>query len=216
MNKRHLIKKYKIPAAGGLVIGLFWLNSLTEDQSGQQIPKQAIVEQELAEAGDGKPLPEKESMVSAEIAIDVKGAVTMPGIYVMTDGGRVNDVINKAGGLTENANVEAINLAQKLQDEMVVYVPEIGEEISIGLTASSSPNLAGGTAGNSEQKTQININEADTAGLQELPGIGESKAQTIIDHRETEGLFKTVEELKNVSGIGDKTFEKLEPFITVQ
>ncbi|WP_018393991.1 helix-hairpin-helix domain-containing protein [Bacillus sp. 37MA] len=211
---KQLIHKYKIPAAGGLAVFMFWLYGLMEEETVP--PEPALVEEAPVEV-----VPEEistEEAVPVEVAIDVKGAVTMPGIYMMTSDQRVNDAINKAGGLTETADAAAVNLAQKVQDEMVIYVPTKGEGVP-PVIASSTPGGNGAASAKSSESaegTLININEADSSGLQKLPGVGEAKAQAIIDYRETEGPFAAAEELKNVSGIGDKTFEKLEPLITVQ
>ncbi|WP_050180948.1 helix-hairpin-helix domain-containing protein [Domibacillus robiginosus] len=213
MNTQEIIKKYKIPAAAGTVLAIAFLYSLTKEEPAPLPPEPAaLVEEAKAE-------PEAQEAASAqaqpvEVAIDVKGAVSMPGIYVLSSDQRVNDAINRAGGLTEKADVDAINLAQKVQDEMVVYVPAEGEEVP----AVQQPPLSSAPSGNetSSDSTAININTADSSLLQELPGIGESKAQAIIDFRETEGAFTAVEDLKEIAGIGDKTFEKLAPLITVQ
>jgi len=212
MNVQELIKKYKVPAAGGIVLGILWLYGLTGEKSVPSPPEPAAVE-EL------EPEPAAESVSSepilpVEVAIDVKGAVSMPGIYTMSSNERVNDAINKAGGLTEKADAAAVNLAQKVQDEMVIYVPAEGEEAPPIQSAPPVPSDSRNSEGAS--KALININTADSTALQELPGIGESKAQAIIDFRETDGPFSTVDDLKNVSGIGDKTFEKLSPLIVVQ
>ncbi len=211
---KQLIHKYKIPAAGGLAVLMFWLYGLMEEETVP--PEPALVEEAPVEV-----VPEEistEEAVPVEVAIDVKGAVTMPGIYMMTSDQRVNDAINKAGGLTETADAAAVNLAQKVQDEMVIYVPTKGEDVPPVIASSTQGGNGAASAKSSEsaEGTLININEADSSGLQKLPGVGEAKAQAIIDYRETEGPFAAAEELKNVSGIGDKTFEKLEPLITVQ
>ncbi|OKL38382.1 hypothetical protein BLL40_01740 [Domibacillus mangrovi] len=208
---KQLLHKYKIPAAGGLAVLMFWLYGLTEEEAVP--PEPALVEEAPVEVMAEEILTEE--AVPVEVAIDVKGAVTMPGIYRMTSDQRVNDAINKAGGLTETADAAAVNLAQKVQDEMVIYVPARGEEVP-PIIASSTNGGASAKSNETAEGTLININEADSSGLQKLPSVGEVKAQAIIDYRETEGPFAAVEELKNVSGIGDKTFEKLESLITVQ
>lgn len=211
MNAQELIKKYKVPAAGGIVLGMLWLYSLTEGESVPSPPEPAAVEElepkPVAESVSSEPIP------PVEVAIDVKGAVSMPGIYKMSSNERVNDAINKAGGLTEKADAAAVNLAQKVQDEMVIYVPAEGEEAP---PTQSAPPVSSDLSTNEGASKVININTADSTALQELPGIGESKAQAIIDFRETDGPFSAVDDLKNVSGIGDKTFEKLAPLIAVQ
>jgi competence protein ComEA len=138
------------------------------------------------------------------IFVDVKGAVKKPGIYKAKNGERTNDLIQRAGGFSDQAEEKSVNLAQKVQDEMVIYVPTLGEE------PSSIPTQPHG----SESESKINLNEGSEEELMKIPGIGPSKARAIIDFREKEGLFKSIEELKNVSGIGEKTYEKLKNAIT--
>jgi competence protein ComEA len=214
MNMKQLIHKYKIPAAGGLAVLMFWLYGLTEEEA---VPPESALVEEVPVEAVAEEVPAEEA-APVEIAIDIKGAVEMPGIYMMTSDQRVNDAINKAGGLTEKADAAALNLAQKVQDEMVVYVPAKGEDMppAISSSAPAGSGEAPGASGGAAEGSLININTADSSGLQELPGVGEAKAQAIIDYRETEGPFAAAEDLKNVSGIGDKTFEKLEPLITLQ
>lgn len=143
------------------------------------------------------------------IIVDVKGAVKNPGVYEATSEERVNDIILKAGGLLDSADQKAVNLALKVKDEMVIYVPAKGEvksEELITILPSKESNPEG----------KININTADETELQTLTGIGSSKATAIIEYRETNGSFKSIEDLKSVSGIGDKTFEKLKDYIDVK
>lgn len=146
-----------------------------------------------------------------KVIVDVKGQVKLPGVYSSSQGERVIDVIIRAGGLTDNADQSQVNFAEHVQDAMVIYIPAKGEEGI--LTAGTSGNLS--SAGEDKQG-KINLNKADESELQNLPGIGPSKAAAILEYRETNGLFKSVEDLKNISGIGDKTFEKLKDLIIVQ
>ena len=150
------------------------------------------------------------------IFIDIKGAVMYPNIYEMTSGQRLYDVVEKAGGFTEHADQNHVNLAQMLQDEMVIYIPMKGEDIPEHLALSPAVNhpTEGGDS-NDQQGQKTNINTVDATGLMTLNGIGEKKAQMIIDHREEEGPFKGIEEIKNVSGIGEKTYENLKDMISV-
>jgi competence protein ComEA len=148
------------------------------------------------------------------IIVDVKGQVKMPGVYSSKQGERVIDVIQRAGGLTENADESKVNFAEHVQDAMVIYIPAMGEE-GIPVAAGTTGTLPH-TDGGSTNQAKINLNKADINELQNLPGIGPSKATAIIEYRETNGLFKSVEDLKNISGIGDKTFEKLKDLIIVQ
>ncbi|PIC68877.1 comEA protein [Sporosarcina sp. P16a] len=146
--------------------------------------------------------------VSVTILVDVKGAVKHPGLYSMQDGDRLLDAVDKAGGYTEAADTRLLNHAQRLQDESVVYVPIAGEEPPVyeqPATASSSST--------DSSTSKVNINTANESDFQTLPGIGPAKAMAIVQYREEHGPFSQLDGIKNVSGIGDKTFEKLEPNI---
>jgi competence protein ComEA len=136
----------------------------------------------------------QEIEATALFMVDVKGAVVNPGVYSVKEGDRVIDVIELAGGLQENANKNAINLAQLIHDEMVLYIPKIGE--------AAQEVVA------SVQQHKMNINNATVAQLIELKGIGEAKAKAIVSYREKNGKFNTVDDLLKVSGIGEKTLEK--------
>ncbi|KAA9235171.1 MULTISPECIES: helix-hairpin-helix domain-containing protein [Aerococcus] len=152
------------------------------------------------------------------IYVDVKGAVKSPGLYQVQAGDRVLDAIDLAGGLNDQADSKRINLSQRLQDQMVVYVPALDEELDQGEMQALSPMMTGSpsAAGSSQGDSQkININTADASQLQEISGIGEKKAADIIQYRESKGSFQKIEEITEVSGIGDKTFEKIKEQITV-
>ena len=156
-----------------------------------------------------------EEPIVEKIMIDVQGAVKSPGVYVLTSDDRIIDAIERAGGYTEEAQSSAVNHAQKLQDEMLIYIPKTDEEINqdlpIGQVVVSSPAASADSTGN-----KIDLNSADETALTTLPGVGASKAQAIIAFREENGSFKTIDDLKNVSGIGEKTFEKLKEYIIVK
>lgn len=138
--------------------------------------------------------------INATIIIDIKGEVKKPGVYEVDKDLRVNDVILLAGGLTDQADEFAINLAQKLQDEMVIHVPKIGEETEGSIAVTNG---------------KIKINYATQEEIETLNGIGPAKAQAIIQYREENGFFNTIEDLLNVSGIGEKTLENIKDDIQV-
>ncbi|SFB86731.1 competence protein ComEA [Alkalibacterium subtropicum] len=134
------------------------------------------------------------------VVVDVKGAVKYPGVFSLDSDQRVIDAVEAAGGLTEDADSKGINFAQLLEDEMYIYIPETGEDTT-QLSDIIERNLS--------KETVIDLNSADETELLQLDGIGPSRAADIIKYRETNGPFKSVEELKNVTGIGDKTFERI-------
>ncbi|MCY7730829.1 helix-hairpin-helix domain-containing protein [Aerococcus urinaeequi] len=153
--------------------------------------------------------------------VDIKGAVKVPQVVPVTPGMRVHDVVEMAGGVTGEADQSQVNLAQLVTDQMVIYVPKVGEEVSPStetLVADSQVTESAVSESSGDGTSDgdlVNINTADTTMLQTLSGIGEKRAADIINYRETNGLFETVDDLDQVSGIGEKTMEKLRPLITV-
>ncbi|WP_371105483.1 helix-hairpin-helix domain-containing protein [Streptococcus agalactiae] len=148
--------------------------------------------------------------VSNQVTVDVKGAVNHPGVYSLPSQSRVTDAIKRAGGLSNLADSKSVNLAQKLQDETVIYVAQKGEKRTV-VEEEKANNIA--TQGNSKGK--INLNKADLSSLQTISGVGAKRAQDILDYRDSQGGFKTIDDLKNVSGIGEKTLEKLRQDVTI-
>lgn len=146
------------------------------------------------------------------VTVDVKGAVKKPGVYQLQSNSRVHDALEKAGGLTDEADLKSVNQAQKLSDEAVVYVAKVGEN-AVDVTASAPASATSGT--NQTKSALVNLNTATEADFQTISGIGQKRAQDIIAYREANGRFKSVDELKNVSGIGAKTLEKLKEYVTV-
>ena len=205
------IKEYKIIVicvSLGLVLGGFFLlkpvAQTPAKESNLQSEVIAVPKDSTDEKEDGN---QKEEVVEQDlITVDVKGAVKTPGIYDLPVGSRVNDAVQKAGGLTDNADSKSLNLAQKISDEALVYVPT-KEEVANQESYSNA-------TGNKESK-KVNLNKASLEELKQVKGLGAKRAQDIIDHRESNGNFKSVDELKKVSGIGAKTIEKLKEYVTV-
>lgn len=149
-----------------------------------------------------------------EIMVDLKGAVAKPNVYQISSDERLVDLIRQAGGFTDQADQKSINLSAKLKDEEVIYVPKVGESSS-----SESTDSPTGSSVSNQVSTisgpKVNINKADLTELQKLTGIGQKKAQDIIDFRMKNGDFKSIEDLGKVSGFGDKTLEKLKDEISI-
>ncbi|NLY86502.1 MAG: hypothetical protein GX077_09145 [Tissierellia bacterium] len=142
------------------------------------------------------------------IMVHISGAVHRPGVIELELGKRLIDAVEICGGLKDDADIDRINLAKKLADEEKVYIPRIGEEISDDLSFSAE--------GNTESNSgKININTCSKAELLLLPGIGDVLADRIIEYRE-KTPFKRIEDIKNVSGIGEKKFESIKDMITVK
>ncbi|MFV0556887.1 MAG: helix-hairpin-helix domain-containing protein [Lactovum sp.] len=151
----------------------------------------------------------KSSSSSSQIVVDVKGEVKNPSVYTVDSSLRVNDVIEIAGGFTKSADQKSINLAKKITDEQVIYVASIEEGAAIAQTELTSDLESKSSA------EKVNINEANLSELQNLTGVGEKRAQDIIDYRTENGPFKSIEDLKNVSGFGEKTVENLKESIRI-
>ncbi|GEK88021.1 competence protein ComEA [Alkalibacterium putridalgicola] len=173
------------------------LESLMENPS--QMP-----EEEEKEENEELLHQEGKSQETVTVVVDVKGAVKYPGVFSLNAEQRVIDAVEAAGGLTEEADSKTINFAQLLVDEMYVYIPATGEETT---------QLSGMSENHLTKETIIDINSADETEMLQLDGIGPSKAAEIIKYRETNGPFKSREELVNVSGIGEKTFERIKEMI---
>ena len=202
------IKEYKIIvicASLGMVLGgFFFLKPFSQTPAKESNLQTEVTTVSKDEKEDKN---QKEEVVEQDlITVDVKGAVKSPGIYDLPVGSRINDAVQKAGGLTDNADSKSINLAQRISDEALVYVPTKEEATS---------QEAHSNASNTKVNKKVNLNKASLEELKQVKGLGAKRAQDIIDHRESNGKFKSVDELKKVSGIGAKTIEKLKEYVTV-
>ncbi|MGX1192819.1 helix-hairpin-helix domain-containing protein [Metabacillus sp. SLBN-84] len=207
-----LLKKYKIAVLiAAAAVFLYVYQSQEQDSGGEKtkLLDEEALSMEL-EPPETTPDQSAESQPE-EIIVDVKGEVKTPGVYEMKPGERYHHVIDAAGGLTEQADAAQINLAALLEDGMVVQVPKIGE-IPNELTQQTAGANASGGGG----EKVVNLNKASSEELQTLTGIGPAKAEAIIAYREEAGGFKAVEDLMNVSGIGEKSFEKVKDSISVK
>lgn len=150
-----------------------------------------------------------------EITCDISGAVNEEGVYTLTNGARLDELIKAAGGLRKNAQLKAINRALILKDQEKVHIPFKGEKVTRAC-ASGDPQTENSRQ---EQETdsgnKINLNQASSSDLQKLNGIGQKKAEQIIAYRQEKGEFKKIEDLMQVSGIGEKTFAALKDKITI-
>ena len=152
------------------------------------------------------------------IVIHITGAVKIPGVVRLTEGSRIEDAINKAGGLTEDANIANVNLAYVLEDGTKIKIPSITDEITMEESIINTDGGEGVTDNSNleKNKTSININKANELELQKLQGIGPSLASKIIDYRNNNGNFENIEDIKKVSGIGDSIFENIKENIYVK
>ncbi|MCI7302596.1 MAG: helix-hairpin-helix domain-containing protein [Clostridiales Family XIII bacterium] len=199
-NKKLIIKAAAIAVMLAAAFFVFVLggNSSQEELAVSQSAQQASAS---GEAGEEAEEPET-------IMVDVGGAVNTPQVVELKAESRVADAVSAAGGLKSNADTAGINQAAFLSDGEKVYIPEKGETVS-GLVDLPSSD------GGSGAKSKVNINTATEVELQTLNGVGPATAKKIVDYRKSNGFFKKPEDLKNVNGIGDKTFEKLKEQIMV-
>jgi len=160
------------------------------------------------------PVTIEQNAQSREIVVYITGAVQNPGLLKLPLDARLDDALRLAG-LSPEADVEALNPAQKLKDGQKIIVPFVRDDTSVEGTAASSGNASETAQQSAKTNGKININTAGLAELDSIPGIGPVLAQRIIDYREQNGFFSSPEEIQNVSGIGTKTYEKMADYITV-
>lgn len=233
---KYYIEKYKytLIIVFLVIIILIILAIKLNKNNESQIEKQEV-------SLENKEEVKKETKEEIKIRVDIKGLINKPGVYEMDSSSRVIDLINKAGGLKEGANTEYINLSKKLEDEMIIIIysnddvskfKETDKNViyikykcdcpdninSACINESDKVNTNGVEAVKKEQtkdKNLISINTGTVEELMTISGLGESKAKAIIKYREENGEFKTIEDIKNVSGIGDALYSKIKDYIKV-
>ena len=215
-NVLEKIKQYKLAlviALIGVVIAGFMMLQREQKQENniQQLMEQtSYSSSSTTEKSKQRSENDQGDKNEGMVTVDVKGAVKKPGVYQLKSSSRVHDALVKAGGMTDEADLKSINQAQKLVDEAVVYVAKIGENVMDVTT-----NTSASTATSQAKAGLVNLNTATEADFQTISGIGQKRAQDIIAYREANGKFKSVDDLKNVTGIGAKTLEKLKEYVTV-
>ena len=197
-------------------------------------------EEKMTKIEEPAEIKEEEEVVSKAIKVDIKGAVKKPGVYEVSSTQNVSDLIALSGGLTKTADTSNINLSRALEDQMVIKISTKSElkksaptnisecvcpnvEITecqntnsaITKVDGENTNVTNNTNTNPNTTSLISINTATKEQLMTLNSIGEAKALAIIEYRTTHGNFTTIEEIKNVSGIGDALFEKIKDYITI-
>ena len=192
----------KAAVIGGILLILVGVGGLFSKKE-ESVEETTVVETTM--------LAEKSEVSTTQetvIFVDIKGAVKNPGVYQMKVGDRVKDALEAAGGLTAEADSQKVNLAKRLEDQMVIVVPKVGEE------AEEIP--AGETRNEATKEGKVNINTATVEELKTLKGVGEKKAEAIIEYRKKNGSFQTKEDLMKVRGIGKKLFESFQERIVTQ
>lgn len=155
------------------------------------------------------------------VIIHITGSVKNPGIVKLKEGSRIEDAIESAGGLTENADITKVNLAYVVEDGTKIKIPsaseeDIGEEDIIDSKSGDNIIIEENAVPSNNSTQTININKATEKEFETLPGIGPSLASKIIEYRNQNGKFESIEDIKNVNGIGDNKYEKIKDLITVK
>lgn len=239
MRNIKKIKPFLYPAAFLLIAGFAFVYKtvlkgnaeyfLRTYRSGKEIAVTTTGETEGTAASDSQPSvtasvsasDSSSSDAAATVQVYICGAVNNPGVYSVVKGTILNDAVEKAGGFTKDAAVTSMNLVYEINSNMAFYIPTVKEAESgsaqdAGVIRGKDSFIWGSEGDSSQSKTsgKVNINKADLAALQTLPGIGEATARTIIEYR-NKTPFKKPEDLKKVSGIGDAKYERVKAFITV-
>ena len=203
MDKNKIIKIAVASIIGILAIGYYFLNNKSENTYENVLSNEIIVENVAKE--------EKNEEEKNLIKVYVTGEVNSAGVIELEEGARIEDAIEGAGGITSNANLKNINLAYEVTDGEKIYIPNISEQEE---DAEEVTVLTENTS--SSSKGKININKATVSELTSIPGVGNSTAEKIVSYRDKNGKFSSIEDVKNVSGIGDAKYEKLKDYITVK
>ena len=210
LSRRAGLARVPLPVLACIVVACIVLVVLalvrfvpTETSASQDFEAPAQAEEQAAS--------EQDSDVR-QVGVDVEGAVASPGLYLVSADARVNDAVGAAGGMTADADRQRVNLAQKVEDGMQVYVPSREEAPAATGTTTTG---AGQASSSGASKGKVNLNTASAEELQTLSGIGPSLSQRIIDYRQANGPFKSVDDLRKVSGIGDTRFKSLKDLVCV-
>lgn len=207
LNKKQKIIVVVLIIIMCIVIG-YYIISKTEKYDYSEIEKIPNIIEEDQEVND--------NIAENKIVIHITGEVEEEGVIELEKGARISDAIEEAGGTTEEADLSNVNLAYSLSDGQKVKIPNINEkdEEIIVVEEKAGDNII--IEGNKSKEEKININKAAQTEIETLPGIGPSTALKIINYRNEHGKFKNIEDIKNVSGIGDSKFENIKEYICVE
>ena len=210
----NLISKYKVILIIILLISVNFLyifceKTFTKEAKGNEIIWDDAAATAIATSAIGVTAVPTASL---NIPVYICGAVVKPGVYYVNSDIILDKAIQSAGGLTEEADPNSLNLARKVQSNEKIYIPKLGEKIDKPVNSYENSKEEANVA----DTFRVNINTSNETTLKTLPGIGETKAKAIVAYRENHGAFKRTEEIKNVSGIGDATYEKLKERITIE
>lgn len=219
--KKYLILVFCLLLLAASTIAFFKLNNEKTEVEDNFIANNEIITKEVREVAKQE---------EVKLYFDIKGSVKKPGVYEFTQGDRIIDAINKAGGLTKNATTNNLNLSKKLTNEMVIYVfnkneltttkafEQVNNDAECKCETIEVNNCVDKNTTNestNSETTKININTDSKEKLMTISGIGSSKADAIIEYRTKNGNFKTTEDIINVSGISKTIYDKIKDTITV-
>lgn len=209
MQKNRILFFIVCCMSGALFLsGCGFQKEVVLEHSGYELSAELLSEKQ-AESDLSKVTAAEATEAEDLIYVYICGQVKKPGVYQVHADDRVFVAIELAGGLTEEADVSGVNQAQKLSDGQMIYVPAEGESVS---------SLENGTSQIAQEALNaglVNINTADLEGLMSLPGIGEGKAQSILQYRQEHGSFQSIDEIMNVNGIKEGIYKKFKDKITV-
>lgn len=207
LNKKQKIIVVVLIIIMCIVIG-YYIISKTEKYDYSDIEKISNIIEEDQEVDD--------NIIENKIVIHITGEVEEEGVIELEKGARISDAIEEAGGTTEEADLSNVNLAYSLSDGQKVKIPNINEKDEEIIVAEEKAGDNIIIEGNKSKEEKININKAAQTEIETLPGIGPSTALKIINYRNEHGKFKNIEDIKNVSGIGDSKFENIKEYICVE
>ncbi|XRG77180.1 helix-hairpin-helix domain-containing protein [Rossellomorea sp. GAMAL-10_SWC] len=198
----------KLVWLGLVIVGILVVNFYQTERKNEVVFAKQTIEEEIVKKKDDQKKEVSMPVNSKVFMVDVKGAIQKPGLIQCNEGERVFDVIRLAGGFKEKADVNKVNLAEKIVDEMVIYVPFIGEETDQTIITNRGDET--------KQNEMIDINHASQSDLEKIPGVGPTKAKNILEYIDQNGPFTSVEQLESVNGIGKKSIEKMTPYIVIR
>lgn len=211
----EFLKQRKIVIIIGILVIIFIGYKIYNSLDFSEVNQEEIL---VSNTKDEKTKNENEE--EETMAVHVTGEVKKPGVVKIGEGSRIQDVIEAAGGLTENADISNVNLAYLVEDGMKIRIPsekdEISDESYISEDSGKGVILSDESEESSSSSSIVNINTASQTELEELPGIGPSISNRIVEYRQQNGKFKNIEDIKNVTGIGDSKFEKIKDLIKVK
>lgn len=200
-----------------IVVGIIGYYVYSKDESEVQITDEEIMIKNNTTEENAEESEELE-----KIKVHIMGAVKNAGVVELNENSRIDDAINAAGGLTKDANMDKINLAYVLEDGVKIRIPSVNDKeteeeyISTDGVETVDSSIAESTESENSKTSKVNINKADQAELETLPGVGSATAEKIINYRNENGKFSSIEDIKNVNGIGDSKFENLKDLICVK